>query len=126
MHPDFSDIEQEIERFSSLGLRGLKLHPDFQQFYIDEPRMDRLYRAVGNKFPILLHVGDENSDYSAPERLAKVIDRMPDVVFIAAHFGGYGMYEEAYALLKDKDCIFDVSSSLMFLEAGVAERYIRA
>ena len=34
------------------------------------------------------------------------------------------MYEEAYTQLKDKNCIFDVSSSMMFMEEGVAERYI--
>ena len=45
---------------------------------------------------------------------------------IAAHFGGYGMYETAFELLHDKDCIFDVSSSMMFMEEGVAEKYIRA
>jgi predicted TIM-barrel fold metal-dependent hydrolase len=43
---------------------------------------------------------------------------------IAAHFGGYGMYEEGYAFLHDKDCIFDVSSSLMFMEDGIPEKFI--
>jgi predicted TIM-barrel fold metal-dependent hydrolase len=120
MHPDFPDIEQEIGRFSSLGLRGLKLHPDFQQFYIDEPRMDRIYRAVGNKFPILLHVGDENSDYSAPERLAKVIDRMPDVVFIAAHFGGYSRWDAAKKYLLGKRNVY-VDTSSCFHKISPAE-----
>ena len=30
IHPDFPDIEQEIDRFVSQGLRGLKIHPEFQ------------------------------------------------------------------------------------------------
>ena len=34
------------------------------------------------------------------------------------------MYETAYELLHDKDCIFDISSSMMFMEEGVAETYI--
>ena len=34
------------------------------------------------------------------------------------------MYESACELLKDTDCVFDVSSSLMFLPEGEAERYI--
>ena len=36
------------------------------------------------------------------------------------------MYETAYELLHDKDCVFDVSSSLMFMPEGVAEHYINA
>jgi predicted TIM-barrel fold metal-dependent hydrolase len=43
---------------------------------------------------------------------------------IAAHFGGYSMYETAYELLYDTDCVMDISSSMMFMEPGVAEKYI--
>ena len=32
LHPDMTDCEEEIERIISLGLRGIKLHPDFQGF----------------------------------------------------------------------------------------------
>jgi predicted TIM-barrel fold metal-dependent hydrolase len=71
-------------------------------------------------------MGDQRYDYSHPVKLRRILDLFPKLQVIAAHFGGYGMYETAYDLLKDKDCIFDVSSSLMFMEDGVAERYIRA
>ena len=111
MHPDFPDVEEEIARFGSLGLKGLKLHPDFQQFNIDDPKMDRIYRAVGSSMPILVHVGDENFDYSSPIRLARVLDRMPELVFIAAHFGGYSRWEEAKKyLLGRKNLYIDTSS----------------
>ena len=48
----------------------------------------------------------------------------PKLDSIAAHFGGYQMYTEAYGQLYDKNCIFDISSSMMFMEDGVAEHYI--
>ena len=120
IHPDFPDIEQELERFSVLGLRGLKLHPDFQQFCIDEPRMDRIYRAAGSKIPILLHVGDENSDHSAPERLARVCDRMPEVTFIAAHLGGYCCWDAAKKYLLGKKNIY-IDTSSCFHKISYAE-----
>ena len=111
MHPDYPDVEQEIARFSSLGLKGLKLHPDFQAFNIDDPKMFRIYEAVGSKMPILIHTGDENSDFSAPRRLAAVLDRMPELVFIAAHFGGYCQWEEAKKhLIGRKNLYIDTSS----------------
>jgi predicted TIM-barrel fold metal-dependent hydrolase len=53
-----------------------------------------------------------------------VLENFPRLQVIAAHFGGYGMYETAYECLHDKDCIFDVSSSMMFMEEGVAEKFI--
>jgi predicted TIM-barrel fold metal-dependent hydrolase len=100
LHPDYPDIAEELVRFKTLGLKGLKLHPDFQQFYIDEPKLDAIYQAIPDNMPILIHVGDENVDYSAPERLAKVMDKYPNLVFIAAHFGGYCRWEDA------KKCLF--------------------
>ena len=111
VHPDFPNIEEEIARFKDLGLRGLKLHPDFQQFYIDDPKAECIYEAVGSSMPIIIHMGDEVSDYSAPHRLANVLDKMPELVFIAAHFGGYCRWDEAKKyLLGRKNLYIDTSS----------------
>ena len=120
VHQDFPDIEQEIARFTSLGLRGLKLHPDFQQFYIDDPVMDRIYRAVGSSMPILIHVGDENFDYSSPERLARIMDRMPEIVFIAAHFGGYCRWDDAKKYLFGRENLY-IDTSSCFHKISCAE-----
>ena len=106
------------------GLRGLKMHPDSQVFAIDDPRLFPVYDMIGDKLPILFHMGDHRFDYSHPARLRKVLDLFPKLRVIAAHFGGYSMYDTAAELLYDKDCFFDVSSSLMFMEEGVAEKYI--
>ena len=73
---------------------------------------------------MILHMGDLRYDYSHPARLRRLLELFPRLQVIAAHFGGYSMYEEAYNQLRDKDCFFDVSSSLMFMDEGVAENYI--
>ena len=54
------------------------------------------------------------------------MELFPNLQVIAAHFGSYALYREAYDLLYDKDCFFDVSSSLMFMDEGVAEGYINS
>ena len=38
-HQDVSDIQAEMDDIQRRGLRGIKLHPDFQHFYIDDPKM---------------------------------------------------------------------------------------
>ena len=53
-----------------------------------------------------------------------MLDLFPGLQVIAAHFGGYSMYEIAGEYLMDTDCFFDVSSSLMFMEKGLPETYI--
>ena len=124
VHAAMENITGEVRYIMEKGLRGLKMHPDYQLFPIDDPRLFPVYEMAGEKLPIIFHMGDQRYDYSHPARLRKVLELFPRLQVIAAHFGGYTMHEEAAKLLKDKKCYFDVSSSLMFMEEGVAERYI--
>ena len=125
LHPDFADIEGEIERIIALGLKGLKFHPDFQGFEIDCDKMFRIYEAVGNKLPILMHTGDETFDRSSPKRMARAVDAFPEVTFIAAHFGGYMNWEDSYEYLAGKDLYMDTSSALDKLSDEFAVQIIR-
>lgn len=124
VHAEMENIAEEAQYIMDTGLRGIKMHPDTQRFAIDDPRLYTMYEAVAGRIPVILHMGDHRYDYSQPARLRHVLELFPKLDVIAAHFGGYGMYEEAYRQLKDKNCIFDISSSMMFMEDGVAERYI--
>ena len=124
VHAAMDGLTDEVERILSMGLKGIKMHPDSQRFAIDDLRLFPMYEAVRGKVPVLLHMGDERYDYSHPVKLRRILDLFPGLQVIAAHFGGYSMYETACDLLKDTDCVFDVSSSLMFLPEGEAERYI--
>ena len=124
IHAGMQNLCEEVEYIMNHGLLGLKMHSDCQVFPIDDPRLYPVYDMVQDKLPILFHMGDQRYDYSHPARLRKVLDLFPKLQIIAAHFGGYTMYDIAAEELKDKDCFFDVSSSLMFMEEGVAESYI--
>ena len=124
VHAGMEQIDEEVRFILDSGLRGIKMHPDTQCFAIDDPRLFSMYEAVSGRIPVILHMGDLRYDYSQPARLRHVLDLFPKLDVIAAHFGGYGMYEEAYKQLKDKNCVFDISSSMMFMEDGVAEDYI--
>ena len=124
IHAGMENITGEVQFIMDKGLRGLKMHPDYQLFSIDDPRLFPVYEMAGDTLPIIFHMGDQRYDYSHPARLRKVLELFPRLQVIAAHFGGYSMYEEAAEQLKDKECFFDVSSTLMFMEEGVAERYI--
>lgn len=124
IHAGMENITGEVQYIMDKGLRGLKMHPDYQLFAIDDPRLFPVYDMIGDKLPIIFHMGDQRYDYSHPARLRKVLNLFPKLRVIAAHFGGYTMHDTAAELLHDKDCFFDVSSSLMFMEEGEAEKYI--
>ena len=126
VHAGMVDLCEEAQYIMENGLHGIKMHPDFQKFDIDDPRLFPFYETVQGKIPVMYHMGDIRYDYSHPAKLRHVLELFPKLQTVAAHFGGYSIYETAYELLHDKDCIFDISSSLMFMPDGVAERYISA
>lgn len=126
VHAEMDGLGEEVERIMKLGLRGIKMHPDSQRFPIDDLRLFPVYDAIQGKIPVLLHMGDQRYNYSHPMRLRRVLDMFPRLQVVAAHFGGYSMYHTARELLWDTDCIFDISSALMFMERGEAERYINS
>lgn len=124
LHADMPELYQEAEWIIRQGLRGIKMHPDSQRFPIDDPRLFPVYEMLQGVIPVMLHMGDQRYDFSHPARLRHVLDNFPHLEVIAAHFGGYSMFETAREQLYDKDCIFDISSAMMFMEPGEAERYI--
>jgi len=125
VHPDFEEPEAEIERLIRAGLKGIKLHPDFQGFDADSPKMDRIYRFIGSRVPVLMHAGDKHLDHASPRRIARVIEKFPELRLIVAHLGGHGKWEEAEACLIGKNLWLDTSSALAFMEPGRAVELIR-
>jgi len=126
LHPGLGDVRAEADRVISLGLHGIKLHPEFQNFRIDEDGMMPVYEALEGRLPVLMHMGDEHSDFSSPKRLCRVLEKFPRLTVIAAHLGGYRMWEESMQYLSGRSLYFDTSSSLSFLGRDRALQMIRS
>ena len=126
VHAEMEGLCQEAEWIMAQGLRGIKMHPDSQRFCIDDERLLPVYDMLQDKIPVILHMGDWRYNYSHPVRLRRILNMFPHLEVIAAHIGGYSMYHTARELLWDTNCVFDISSSLMFMEQGEPERYIQS
>lgn len=124
MHPDCPDIEKEIERAISLGLKGVKLHPDFQRFCIDDPKAMKIYEIIEGRLPLLLHTGDSRYQWSKPSRLVRVLEAFPKLDVIAAHFGGWSEWDDAAEVLGGKRLWVDTSSSLYAMSPQRARELI--
>ena len=107
-------IEEEVELALSRGMKGVKLHPDFQKFNIDDA--ENIYEVTKGRLPVLLHMGDKRYDYSSPARLRKMAEKYPDQLFIGAHFGGYSVWDKVECLKGLPNVYFDTSSSLFALD----------
>lgn len=124
LHAAMTGFEEEIRFIRSAGLKGIKLHPDTQQFPIDDERLFPMYDRLQGTLPVLIHCGDRRYDYSHPKRLRQIIDRFPNLQLIAAHLGGWSVFDEAFELLKDTNCYFDISSCMSFLPPEQMKAYI--
>ena len=92
---------------------GVKMHPDFQLFSLNDKKAYPIYEAaVAKDLPILIHAGDPRYKFSNPVLIREVLDNFPRLKVIAAHFGGWSEWDEASQCLGDKEVWIDTSSSL--------------
>lgn len=125
IHPDYTNAEAEIKRIQENGLRGIKLHPDFQHFAVDSPSMDNIYEQLAAvNIPVLVHAGDCRYDFSGPQRIRHVLEKHPNLTVIAAHFGGYTEWEASFEYLAGRTVLFDTSSTLWKLPVQRAQEII--
>ena len=126
LHPESDDPERDVEEILKLGLKGVKLHHDFQGFGIDDRRCMRLYEICEGRLPVLMHTGDNRYDYSNPNRLKPVLEAFPGLTVIGAHLGGWSIWEQAAnELCGFGNFYVDSSSSLYALTPEKAKELIR-
>lgn len=123
MHKEFDAPEEELDRIFDAGIRGIKLHPDFQKFCIDDEKLMPVFKHMEKKGMFLItHSGDYRYEFSQPTRVARVAKRFPGMRVVAAHFGGWSQWELARRVLVLPNVYVDTSSTFGF---GGAEQVLR-
>jgi len=123
-HPGYEGWAAELDRLRAAGVRGIKLHPDFQGFWLDDRRLSPIIEAAQEDFVFMVHVGDRPEparNPSCPYKLAALLDRFPRARFIAAHMGGYLHWPHALKVLAGRDVWIDTSSTLPFIDQPTLE-----
>lgn len=126
LHPESGTLEEDAEHLIELGLKGVKLHPDIQNFKVDDPKVIKIFEICNQKnLPVLLHTGDSRFDNSNPDRVEKILKMFPDLIIIGAHFGGWSMWDKAPKILcKYKNFYVDTCSSFYALSKEKAREII--
>jgi predicted TIM-barrel fold metal-dependent hydrolase len=116
MHPELEDPRAEIARMSTLGLRGMKLHPEHQSFAPDAAHLAAIYdAALEYDMTVFFHAGhDELHDtiHGTPQSFATVLDAYPDLRVVLAHMGGYRVWNEVARILAGRDVYLDTAYTL--------------
>ena len=130
VHPDAPDALEELHRIREAGLKGIKLHPDYQHFYVDEDRMLPIYETAGKLGLIVcFHSGVDIGFYEpvhcTPERLSRMLDVFRAPV-IAAHMGAYQQWYDVEDYLVGKKVLFDTAFCYGCMPRGHAQKIIAA
>jgi predicted TIM-barrel fold metal-dependent hydrolase len=117
IHPGFENWEDELEVIHGAGLKGIKLHPDYQGFYVDDPEVIPIYeKAADLGLVIVFHAGLDIGlpppYHCTPERMRNVVGAVPGARLVAAHMGGYNYWDGVEQYLAGKNLYFDTSYSL--------------
>lgn len=134
IHPDNDDVEAKLDHIVTLGIKGIKLHPDYQGVFIDDERNVRILReAIKRDLLISIHAGIDiglpEPVHCTPERTAAVLDVLacdpahPRIVL--AHVGGWGLWDEVETHLVGKPVYLDLSFSLRQIPDDQLLRIIR-
>lgn len=118
-HPDDSNWLDEIRRLREAGIKGIKLHPEFQGIDLADSRLKDFFAEVERDFVLMVHVGDRKTSHtnlSTPQKLAAILDEFPNLRVIAAHMGGYLFWEEVLHNLVGRDLYFDTSSTFSYID----------
>ena len=113
VYPGAPDALDELERIKELGLKGVKFHPEYQQFAVADPRWKPLYRKISDLG--LITVFHSGVDYGfpppygcMPDGLAKMLDCFETPV-VAAHWGGLQYGEDVLRHLCGRNVYLDTS-----------------
>ena len=122
IHPDYDDYRAELARVQELGLKGVKLHPVYQDVDFDDPRTLRILdRAAELGLIVLTHagldVGFPGRVRVSPAMVCRAVKEVGPLTLILAHMGGWRNWDEAEELLADTSVYLDTSYSLVSLHS---------
>lgn len=131
VYPYAKNALEKMEEIKTMGLYGIKFHPDYQEFPVDDPDVMPLYeKAEALGLPVAFHTGRDPYSpdlvHCPPKALAAIADTFPHLTIIAAHMGGMDMPEDAAKYLAGKKNVyFDTAYASYFLTPAQLEELIR-
>lgn len=121
IHPDNENFQEKLDYIKHSGLKGIKLHPDYQDVYIDDKRYINIIRYCSDiGLKVVIHAGIDvglpTPVHCPPEKSLKMINEVEadkkEPFIILAHMGGWMMQEDVKKMLCKKNVFFDTGYCL--------------
>jgi predicted TIM-barrel fold metal-dependent hydrolase len=131
LHPADADALLWVDKLAEDGFKGIKLHPEFQNIYADSDEMTAVCRrAAKYGMTVVFHAGRDIGYLppvkTEPDMLLRLLDRVPDLKLVAAHLGGWMMWDEVAEKLVGTPIYFDTAFIADFIDKVAARDIINA
>ena len=116
IHPDYTNYREELSRVKNHGLKGIKIHPVYQDTNLDDTKYMRILdRAAELDLIVVTHagldIGFPGVIRCSPQMAKNVIDELGEFKFILAHMGGWKNWSEVLKILAGTKIFIDTSFS---------------
>ena len=100
VHPDDPDAARHLEETAAEGFKGVKFHPYYQDFAVDERRMYPIYEKIRElNLLAVFHCGYDiafpHIPACTPAKIRRLADDLPGFKLVATHFGGWMDWDDA-------------------------------
>lgn len=121
IHPDTVDYKNELRMIKEYGLPGIKLHPDYQGVMIDDIRYMRIIEFANElDLIILTHAGIDiglpEPVHCTPQKIRYILDKIQPKRFVAAHMGGWKLWDDVMEYLIGENVYLDTAFSFSYME----------
>jgi uncharacterized protein len=111
-------------------IKGLKLYPGYEPYYVHDPRMRVIYELAGEfNVPVMIHTGDTYDPkgrikYSHPIEVDEVAVDFRDVTFVICHLGNPWITDAMEVIYKNPNVVGDISGFTLGQFEERFERYM--
>ena len=130
IHPLTQNYKKELNYIKSLGLKGIKLHPDYQGAMIDDIGYKHIIDYASSlDLVIVVHAGIDigipHPVHCPPEKSAVVIDELQPPKLVLAHMGGWKQWDAVEQYLIGKHVYLDTAFCHDYIEKKQFERIVK-
>jgi predicted TIM-barrel fold metal-dependent hydrolase len=129
IHPADKKFLERLDIVTGEGFKGIKLHPYYQDFRIDEERMMQLYEGMaGHGLILLMHTGFDFAfkrvRKATPAGILRIWKEFPSLKLVTTHLGAWNLWDEVEQTISGKAIRMEISFALEFLSTEDARRII--
>ena len=116
IHPECENYKEILKEIKNLGLKGIKLHPDYQDAMFNDIRYKRIISyATELGLVVVVHAGVDiglpSVTHCTPDMVCEVLDEVQPERLVLAHMGGWNLWDEVLAKLCGRNVYMDTAFS---------------